>query len=369
MSNEHDHSKHVVGQTPVDNGSQALAEALHSSFAIVKFVMFALVVLFFLSGVFTVGPQEKAIKLRFGKPQGEGEKALLGAGLHWSLPYPIDEVVKVPITELQTVKSTVGWFQQTANEEALGSKPQPKPSLNPAADGYVLTGDGNILHAKATLSYRIEDPVRCVFDFSSGTNREFNLVGVSNAVLYTLNNALVQTAARYSVDDILLRDAFGFQEAVKRRMTVLAAARNLGITVEQCVVESVAPGQLAPAFLAVNNASQSRAKLIAEAQTYQNQVTNQAGVDALSRINAAESDRKRLVSDITAEAKRFKDLLPAYQANPNFFIEQRLIEVMGRSLTNSDLKAQLPVSDTGRPFELRLLLNREPPKPKPAETK
>jgi hypothetical protein len=61
-------------ETPVDAGSQALAEALHSSFAIVKFVMLALVAVFLGSGFFTVGPQEKAIKLRFGRPVGEGDK-------------------------------------------------------------------------------------------------------------------------------------------------------------------------------------------------------------------------------------------------------------------------------------------------------
>jgi len=89
----------------MDAGSQALAEALRSSFAIVRVVMVVLVALFVFSGFFTVGPQEKAIILRFGKPQGEGDKALLGAGAHWAFPYPIDEVVKVPITEIQQVKS------------------------------------------------------------------------------------------------------------------------------------------------------------------------------------------------------------------------------------------------------------------------
>jgi len=32
--------------------------------------------------------------------------------------------------------------------------------MNPAIDGYALTGDANIVHVKATLRYRIEDPVR-----------------------------------------------------------------------------------------------------------------------------------------------------------------------------------------------------------------
>ena len=103
MSDEHDHSAHAHDHehrepmTPDDAGSQALAEALRSSFAIVKFVMVALVIVFLASGIFQVGPQEKAVILRFGRTIGAGQQALLGPGLHWSFPYPIDEVVKIPI--------------------------------------------------------------------------------------------------------------------------------------------------------------------------------------------------------------------------------------------------------------------------------
>src|SRR2546427_8762690 len=100
-------------ETPMDAGSQALSEALRSSFTIVRFVMVLLVLAFLGSGIFKVGPDERAIKLHLGKPVGEGEKALLGPGLHWSLPYPIQEYVKVSITGIKKVTSTVGWYNTT----------------------------------------------------------------------------------------------------------------------------------------------------------------------------------------------------------------------------------------------------------------
>ena len=95
MSNE---QKTPAPVTPADSGSQALAEALRSSFGIVKVVMGILFLLFLGSGFFTVGPQQKAIKLCFGKPVGEGDQVLLGSGAHWAWPYPIDDVIKIPIT-------------------------------------------------------------------------------------------------------------------------------------------------------------------------------------------------------------------------------------------------------------------------------
>src|SRR5258706_6871009 len=107
---DHDHHDHPHVPEMQDAGSQALAEALGSSFAIVKIVMGLMVVAFFASGFFTVGPQEKAVILRFGRPVGEGSKALLTAGLHWSLPFPLDEEVRIPITEIQKVSSNTRWY-------------------------------------------------------------------------------------------------------------------------------------------------------------------------------------------------------------------------------------------------------------------
>ena len=77
-------------------------------------------------------PQEKAVILRFGKPVGHGQEALLGPGLHWSFPYPIDEVVRIPITEIQKVTSTIGWYYLTPEQQASGIMPCPGPSLYPA---------------------------------------------------------------------------------------------------------------------------------------------------------------------------------------------------------------------------------------------
>ena len=61
---DHDHD-HATPETSVDAGSQALAEALGSSFAIVKVVMVVLFLVFLGSGFFQVRPDQRAIILRF----------------------------------------------------------------------------------------------------------------------------------------------------------------------------------------------------------------------------------------------------------------------------------------------------------------
>jgi membrane protease subunit HflK len=354
MSHEHEPlTPAPPPETPEDAGSQALAESLRSSFAIVKVVMWALVIVFLSSGFFTVGPQEKAVILRFGKPVGEGSKALLGAGLHWSFPYPIDDVVKIPISEIQSVTSTIGWYNVTPEQELSGNEPTAGPSLNPAVDGYLLTADANIIHSRATLYYRIEYPIRYVFGF----------VNASNAVQNVLNNALLFAGAHFKVDDVLYRDVAGFKEEVGRRVNRLIELEQLGVVVDHCEVRSIPPRQVKAAFDRVTTARENRNKVLNDARSYENQMLSQAGAQTAAITNEAEADRARLVESIAGDAKRFNDLLPKYEGNPDLFRQVQLVGLMGQVLTNVQEKIFLPTRLDGKTRELRLLLNREPPKP------
>ena len=360
MKDEHYHLHHANGHSapgpviPDDAGSQALAEAFRSSFAIVKFAMLLLIVAFLSSGFFTVSPQEKAIILRFGKPVGEGQKALLSAGLHWSFPYPIDEVVKTPITEIQQVKSAIGWYAVTPEQELSGNLPEPKLSLIPGVDGYVITADRNIIHTRATLYYQVDDPIRYVFGF----------VLSSNAVQNTLNNALLYAAANFKVDDILYNNRAGFQDAVLQHVTELADQERLGISIDHCDVDSISPRQLKDVFDGVTKARENRNKVLYDAHAHENQVTNNAAAQAFTITNLAISARTLYVQSLEADANAFSALLPNYQINPSLFEQQQLVQTMGNVLTNVQDNFFLSERLDGKPRELRLLLNREPPKPK-----
>jgi len=345
---EHDHS-HPEPQVQ-DAGTHALGEALRSSFAIVKVVMVLMVVAFFCSGFFTVGPSEKAVILRFGKPVGEGSKALLGSGSwHWAWPYPIDEVVRIPITEQQTVQSTVGWYFTTPGEELTGENIGVGASLDPARDGYVLTADRNIIHTRANLTYRINDPIRYIFSFASA----------SNSVQNVLDNVLIYTAAHFKVDDALYTDVAGFQDAVLHRVSDLTEQAQLGIVIDNCQIVNIPPRQLKPDFAQVITSRENRNKTINEARSKANDIVLSAGAQAAGITNAAQSARVRYVTSITGEAGTFTNLLAKYQANPSLFVQQFFIPAVGDFMSTAN-KWFLPQRADGKPRELRLELNREP---------
>ncbi|MBL9127421.1 MAG: protease modulator HflK [Verrucomicrobiales bacterium] len=338
------------GSASEDAGSVALAEALQSSFVIVRILLAFLVLYFLGSGIFTVTSQERAIVLRFGKPVRTAGQVEVGPGLHWAYPYPIDEVVKMPVAQLQSVRSSVGWYAVTPEQEAAGEVPDVGNSLNPASEGYSISGDGNIFHARAIVRYRITEPLKFFLNHRDGSATMTNL----------LDNALSFAAARYRVDDALRRDMAGFKEAVVRRVNELVTAHDLGVTLDQSDIELRPPRQVKADFDAVLSAEAERAKSVSEAQGYANKVVNEARGQATARVNSGETDRNRMVQAVSAEAKKFASLLPEYRKNPALFQERLLVETVRRVYTNAQDKFYAPLRSGD---ELRLQLNREPEKP------
>ncbi len=364
-SHDHDHSPPRRDQAkgpiaspspgPVeDAGAAALSEALRSSFVIVKIIMAILVVVFFASGFFTVSSHERAIILRFGRPLGAGDQQLLGPGAHWKFPYPIDEAVRIPYSEFQTVRSTTGWYATTPELEVSNSEAPPGSTLNPAADGYTLTADGNIIHVRATLRYRINKPLNYALDF----------VNAPALVQNALNNALFHASSRFTVDQALTSEKLRFKEKISARVQQSVDQQGLGITVEQVELNAIAPRYVTPAFEAVLAADVERRQTNEMAQAYANRILNTAQGESNAVINTGLSDRARLVEAVAAEAKYFTNQLPYYRANRQLFASRLRTETLHRVLTNSTIeKIYLPPGKDGKARELRLQLSREPQKP------
>ena len=338
-----------------DAGTQALSEALSSSFRIIKFLMAALVALFFFSGMRTIEPNQVAVKLRFGSPVGVGTEQLLKPGWHWAFPYPIDEVVKIPVGQSHSLTSTAGWYATTPELEAKNERPPARPSLIPLVDGYTLNGDGNIIHVRAILKYRITDPVQYAFRFANATNLLQQIV----------DNALFYAAAQFSADAALFgEDKRRFQEKLVERVKDKLTQSQLGVELEAGGdVQTSAPLDVIAKFEEVLTAQQESNTKEREAEAYARSALNKARGDETVIVNNGINSSNQIVQLVAAEAKYFTDQLPYYQSNPQLFKQRLLIETMSRVMANAQEKEVLPVNPNGKPFELRLQLSREPQKP------
>jgi membrane protease subunit HflK len=335
-----------------DAGTTALSDALRSSFFIVKFLMVILVIVFFGSGLFVVKQQERVIVLRFGRPVGTGTGQLLGPGLHFGFPAPVDEIVRIPVAELQTARSSAGWYYTTPEMEATKSEPAPGMSLSPASDGYTITSDGNIIHVRADISYRVADPLKYELGFTAS----------SNLVQNVLDEALFFASSQFTVDQVLTSDRLGFREKVLARVRQRSEELGLGITVDNGNVQVIPPRQTRAAFDAALGADIERRQTNDVARGYAGKILSAAEGQANSIINAAETDRARLVQAVAAEAEYFKDQLPHYKSNPQLFMTRLQSDAMARVMTNVT-KWFVPQPAAGKAQELRLQLNRDPEKP------
>jgi hypothetical protein len=72
---------------------------------------------------------------------------------------------------------------------------------------------------------------------------------------------------------------------------------------------------------------------------------------------------------VRSDAETFERLRPLYEANPALFTQQWLVDTLSRALPNVQEKILLAARDDGQTRELRLLLNRELPKPKTETTR
>ena len=236
MSDIHDHN-HNHGHDEIDSqadipigeldaGSRSLADALRISFFVLKIVMVVLVILFFSSGVFTVGPDEQAMVLRFGRIRGEtSDERILGPGLHWAVPYPIEEVIKFSgKNTIQRVAIDAFWYNETNKDVPL--------SLDPVMDGYCITrndtvadlktgDDYNIIHSKWLLTYKISD---CELFFRNvyvkpapaGQNYIDVIPASVEPLLKSLTgNAIVATMVQFSIDEAIKSDAQISRQAQK----------------------------------------------------------------------------------------------------------------------------------------------------------
>jgi len=241
-------------------------------------------------------------------------------------------------------------YAVTPEMEISGQLPYATSSLRPGVDGYAITSDENIIHARADAKYLISDPVAFKFDF----------LDVEDLLRNALNNALLFAAAQTTADDALYRDRVGFKDRVRLRFLNNIQKAQLGIRLQSLDVQTFPPMFVKEAFDQVTQTEQAVSQMRNEAEGDAAQTLRRAQGEAQAIINQGMSRSNLITSRVIADAKVFEQLKPHYEANPQFFRSRLLIERMGRILTQANDTWLLPRVAPGQTQELRLQLNREP---------
>jgi membrane protease subunit HflK len=399
----------------LDAGGKSLSEALRISFVILKVIMVVLVAIFLASGFRTVGSDEQAIVLRFGRIRGVGEERLLGPGLHWVFPYPVDEIVRIPVQKKVNLPIDAFWYSQRASE-ILGEGPKKRTrvseKLNPVNDGYCITrsekqnqavegptgSDYNIVHCKWQITYTIDDP-ECFFtnvyiDLASipaGQNyADVISENVKPLLRYMVADAVVTAVVNYTIDDILFEQVAAVSQHVKSLMQEKLDTIESGIKIVSVqLTDKIWPRQVNDAFQASIKASQDSQRAISEARTYAEQNLNEAAGpvaiqlykvlhdqtvseeqreflwsqlagEAQSKIANARAYRTKVVESARANAEYLQKILPEFRKRPELVLWEIYQAAIEDVLTNADEKFIIQPSKDSKDVEYWIQLNRDP---------
>lgn len=333
--------------TTHDTGHAALTGALNASFRVLRWMMALVVAAYLLSGVFVVRQHERAYVLVFGKIDGLGAERLKGPGIHWTWPKPVAEIVRIPTERVQMVESTTFWTPPPPpNPEGA----PPAGTLRPGADGYTLTGDANLLHAKWAIRYTVVDL----------ETYSFRLADPTAILERELDHAIVKSTARLAVDQALRTEIEAMRGAVDAELRRRVEALNLGVRIERVDVLTVAPPrQVAAAFNGVIAAENERSEKISAARGAAARSLNEAQGEAARLKAEGEAYKRRVVAEVGASADYFTKVYEQYQKNPDIIARTLWQDTLRRTLGGVDQKFLLHRNPNGRQ-ELRVLLNPEP---------
>jgi len=399
--------------TEFDAAGKSLSEALRISFIILKIIMIVLVIVFLASGFRTVGSDEQALVLRFGKIRGVGENRLLGPGPHWVFPYPIDKIVKIPVAKKVNLPINSFWYFQRQSdllpEGPKKSRRRVPDVLNPIREGYCITrsekqsqniagstgSDYHLVHSKWQLIYQIDDPERFfknvyVEDVKPG-EVYFDVIEKSITPLLKdlVEKAVVTTMVNYTIDEARSSDERIARDVKKLLWEKLDKIESGIAVVSVQLTDIIWPRQVDAAFQASITASQESQKAISEAKGYAENTLNEtagpiaeellavlagkttgeqenellwgqlAGA-AQEKIAQARAYRTKVVEVAKANAEYLQKLLPEYRKRPKLVIQKIYQDAIEYVLDNADEKIIIQPTEGTKGREIRILLNRDP---------
>ena len=254
------------------------------------------------ASVYQVGPGEAGVVQRFGE-----YVRTTGAGLRVKLPYPIETVETVNVTEIRSIK--------------IGTTPQ---------EALMVTRDENIVDLSFTVQWQV-DPTR-VRDYV------FNVRDQRAMVQAVSESAMREVVGTSDLQPII---GTGRGEVAQRAEEIIQDTLDLyeaGIQVVGLQLqESAPPEDVIAAFQDVISAEQDAEANALQATAYANRIVPEARGDAVRLLEEARGYRDQVVAEAQGQADRFNAIYDEYAQAPDVTRERMYLETMERVLGRSEL--------------------------------
>ncbi|WP_315709226.1 FtsH protease activity modulator HflK [Brenneria uluponensis] len=259
---------------------------------VVGLIVVAAVVVWAVSGFYTIKEAERGVVTRFGK-----FSHIVGPGLNWK-PTFIDAVRAVNVESVREL----------------------------ATSGIMLTSDENVVRVEMNVQYRVTQPERYLF---SVTNAD-------DSLRQATDSALRGVIGKYTMDKILTEGRTIVRTDTQRVIEETIRPYDMGITLLDVNFQTARPPEeVKAAFDDAIAARENEQQYIREAEAYANEVQPRANGQAQRILEESRAYKTRVVLEAQGEVSRFASLLPEYKAAPKITRERLYIETMERVLSHN----------------------------------
>ena len=272
-----------------------------------------LLVLWALSGLYRVLPDEQGVVLRFGKFVNTTQP-----GLHYHLPMPVERVLTPKVTKVNRVD--VGFRPASDSGRSSGVGNVPEESL-------MLTGDENIVDINYSVFWVIKDAGKFLFNIQSPVE----------TVKATSETAMREVIAKNNIQTILTEGRANIEFEVQEITQQILDEYQSGIQITQVQTQQAdPPEQVIDAFRDVQAARADRERSKNEAEGYANDVIPRARGEAEQVLQQAEAYKKEVVAKAEGEASRFSAIYNEYRNAKQVTQERMYLETMEKVLADID---------------------------------
>jgi membrane protease subunit HflK len=272
-----------------------------------------LVVIWLLSGIYIVSPQEQGVVLLFGK-----YVARTGPGIHYRFPWPIETVETPEVTTVNLI--TIGYGQENENNDETESDEGQEESL-------MLTGDENIVDVNFTVGWVIKDAADYLF----------NVENPRSTIKAVGESAMREVVGQTQIEPILTQDRAPVENQVRDLMQQTLDIYHAGVTITQVKMQKAdIPPEVIDAYRDVQAARADQERSRNEAEAYANKIIPEARGKAAKIIQDAEAYRQQVIAEAQGEAKRFLSVYEEYKKAPEVTRRRMYLETMSQILADTN---------------------------------
>jgi len=287
-------------------------------------VLIGILVIWLLTGIYIVGPDEVGVVRTFGK-----FTRVTQSGLNWKFPSPIETANTPKVTEVKRIefgfRSLKNGQYRTVEKESL-----------------MLTGDENIVDAEMIVQYKIKDPVKYLF----------NIVEPELTVREAAEASLRTVVGRNKIDETLTTGKFTIQEETKEQVQSILDKYESGIHIVAVQLQDVSPPkEVIGAFKDVASAKEDKNRMINQAEGYRNDVIPKARGEAEAMIRDAEGFKESRIKRAEGDATKFTTILKEYKKAKSITEKRLYLETMEKVLPGID-KIIVPDKESGNMLNL-----------------